>query len=142
MYLYYVCAALHLPFPRALKRNLTTLQILQIASGASSACTACPLALITSAGTLLTNVYLLISIAPAHVLSTLATVHTSLPRLFASHTDTLFFGGGPPRKAMALATYAADRATSSVPASCLQTKGAEVALHVNTAYMLVCMLRP
>ena len=35
MYLYYVCAALHLPFPRALKRNLTTLQILQIASGTS-----------------------------------------------------------------------------------------------------------
>jgi hypothetical protein len=33
MYAYYFCSALRLPFPKRLKRNLTTLQILQIASG-------------------------------------------------------------------------------------------------------------
>lgn len=36
MYAYYFTASLKLPFPKTLKRNLTTLQILQIFSGAST----------------------------------------------------------------------------------------------------------
>ncbi len=50
MYTYYFCAAMRWPFPRAVKRNLTTMQIAQIASG-----------------TLLTNLYLLITLSSAKV---------------------------------------------------------------------------
>ncbi|PWN43917.1 hypothetical protein IE81DRAFT_52273 [Ceraceosorus guamensis] len=135
MYSYYFCSAMRWPFPRALKRNLTTMQILQIASG-----------------TLLTNVYLLVRVQPARVLTALtrSQVSTLLPAsIFAARhpAPSQFFSGlvrsdpgslsTSAEKAMLLGHYAAQRALTRSSESCLQSKGAEMALHVNTMYMTV-----
>ncbi|CEH16733.1 Long chain fatty acid elongase [Ceraceosorus bombacis] len=133
MYSYYFCSAMRWPFPRALKRNLTTMQILQIASG-----------------TLLTNVYLLVRVQPARVLTALtrSQVSTLLPAsIFAARhpAPSQIFSGlvrsdpgslsTSAEKAMLLGHYAAQRALTKSSESCLQSKGAEMALHVNTMYM-------
>ncbi|PWN54503.1 hypothetical protein IE53DRAFT_1644 [Violaceomyces palustris] len=103
MYSYYLCSAMHWPFPKTLKRNLTTLQIAQIASG-----------------TVLTNLYLLTRLDPSLVARGYLYNRVS-PIWSADHNN--------------LSVYAMSRATSSDPQTCLQTVGAEVALHVNTLYM-------
>ncbi|EPQ27846.1 uncharacterized protein PFL1_04590 [Pseudozyma flocculosa PF-1] len=110
MYTYYFCSAMHWPFPKTLKRNLTTLQIAQIASG-----------------TLLTNLYLVTVLDPSLVARGLLDrgVRSSLPAVAASSR-------APSRN---LVDYALARTDTSDPSSCLQTTGAEIALNVNTAYM-------
>lgn len=125
MFLYYFFTAMHWPFPRALKRSLTTLQIAQIASG-----------------TILTNVYLLTTVQPSVVLAALNKrgIHSALPAwLFgapeAAGNSAMWFASA--NKAMDLSTYAAARAVTRPAESCLQSKGAEIALHVNTLYMTV-----
>ncbi|GAC94388.1 likely fatty acid elongase [Pseudozyma hubeiensis SY62] len=106
MYTYYFCAAMRWPFPRAVKRNLTTMQIAQIASG-----------------TFLTNLYLLTSFNPAQVV-----------KGYKAHKVSSWYqssGAGD----QSLLTHALARAASSDPSTCMQTTGAEIALHVNTMYM-------
>ncbi len=110
MYTYYFCAAMRWPFPRAVKRNLTTMQIAQIASG-----------------TLLTNLYLLITLSSAKVAAGYKANRVS---------SWLYID---PRQS--LLTHALSRAASSDPATCMQTTGAEIALHVNTMYMFVSIKR-
>ena len=108
MYTYYFCAAMRWPFPRAIKRNLTTLQIAQIASG-----------------TLLTNLYLLIKLDPSRVIDGFkANQVSSWYQPIPTRDESLFI-------------YATTRAASSDPGTCLQSTGAEIALHVNTMYMFV-----
>ncbi|TKY86306.1 hypothetical protein EX895_005131 [Sporisorium graminicola] len=103
MYTYYFCAAMRWPFPRAVKRNLTTMQIAQIASG-----------------TFLTNLYLLISLNPAKVVQGYEARKVS--SWHHARDQSLFI-------------HAINRAASSDPTTCMQTTGAEIALHVNTMYM-------
>ncbi|UZJ54945.1 hypothetical protein CBS101457_004265 [Exobasidium rhododendri] len=108
MYAYYFCSALRLPFPKTLKRNLTTLQIIQIASG-----------------TIITNLYFFQRIDPVkvHALLVQSNVHSLLPpSIFASADEC---------------TYAKARSMygTSGQHSCLERRGAAVALHVNTMYM-------
>lgn len=103
----YFCSAMHWPFPRALKRNLTTLQIAQIASG-----------------TFLTNLYLLTRLNPSLV-----------AKGFVSNGVRPWVDG--PGGRTDLLSYATARAATNDPAICLQTVGAEIALHVNTSYMFV-----
>lgn len=108
MYTYYFCAAMRWPFPRAVKRNLTTMQIAQIASG-----------------TFLTNLYLLAALNPAAVVSGYkANKVSSWFQSDAAHSQSVL-------------SHAIARAASSDPTSCMQTTGAEIALHVNTMYMFV-----
>ncbi|SOV03721.1 related to ELO1 - Elongase I [Ustilago sp. UG-2017a] len=106
MYTYYFCAAMRWPFPRAVKRNLTTMQIAQIASG-----------------TLLTNLYLLIKLDPTAVLKAYKANKVSSWFQPAATRDQLVF------------IHALARAASSEPTTCMQTTGAEIALHLNTMYM-------
>lgn len=106
MYTYYFFAAMRWPFPRAVKRNLTTMQIAQIASG-----------------TFLTNLYLVTTLHPATVIAgykanKAASWYHAVKR---DETSLLF--------------HALQRAASSDPHTCMQTTGAEIALHVNTMYM-------
>ncbi|CBQ72860.1 conserved hypothetical protein [Sporisorium reilianum SRZ2] len=103
MYTYYFCAAMRWPFPRAVKRNLTTMQIAQIASG-----------------TFLTNLYLLITLNPARVVQGYE----------ANRVSSWY-----PTREQSVFIHAINRAASSDPTSCMQTTGAEIALHVNTMYM-------
>lgn len=108
MYTYYFCAAMRWPFPRAVKRNLTTMQIAQIASG-----------------TFLTNLYLLISLNPAAVVSGCkANQVSSWYKPLAGSDQTVL-------------SHALARTASCDPTTCMQTTGAEIALHVNTMYMFV-----
>ncbi|KAN0064345.1 hypothetical protein ACQY0O_002540 [Thecaphora frezii] len=107
MYSYYFCSAMHWPFPQTLKRNLTTLQIAQIASG-----------------TFLTNLYLLIALQPVVVARGL--LEKGVYSAFATAST---------RNERDLVGYALARTNARDPASCLQTTGAEIALHVNTCYM-------
>lgn len=111
MYTYYFCAAMRWPFPRAVKRNLTTMQIAQIASG-----------------TFLTNLYLLTTLNSAKVASG-----------FKANRVSSWYDLGAMREQSVL-RHAVSRAASSDPTSCMQTTGAELALHVNTAYMFVSIL--
>ena len=108
MYTYYFCAAMRWPFPRAVKRNLTTMQIAQIASG-----------------TFLTNLYLLIHLNPSKVVD-----GYQKNKVSSWHQST---AGGDE----SVFTYAITRAATGDPRTCLQTTGAEIALHVNTMYMFV-----
>lgn len=108
MYTYYFCAAMRWPFPRAVKRNLTTMQIAQIASG-----------------TFLTNLYLLIKLNPNAVVNGYkANKVSSWFQPVATRDESLFI-------------HALGRAASTHPTTCMQTTGAEIALHVNTMYMFV-----
>lgn len=113
MYTYYFCAAMRWPFPRAVKRNLTTMQIAQIASG-----------------TLLTNLYLLIKLDPTAVLKAYKANKVSSWFQPAATRDQLVF------------IHALARAASSEPTTCMQTTGAEIALHLNTMYMFVSITAP
>ncbi|PWY96910.1 hypothetical protein BCV70DRAFT_102224 [Testicularia cyperi] len=106
MYSYYFCAAMRWPFPRAVKRNLTTLQIAQIASG-----------------TFITNLYLLVTLQPELVAAG-----------FRNNGISSLLGAGQTTDG-SIYPYAIQRAASSDPSTCLQTVGAELALHVNTSYM-------
>lgn len=113
MYTYYFCAAMRWPFPRAVKRNLTTMQIAQIASG-----------------TFLTNLYLLIKLDPTAVLNAYkANKVSSWFQPVATHDQLVFI-------------HALSRAASSEPTTCMQTTGAEIALHLNTMYMFVSITTP
>lgn len=110
MYTYYFFAAMRWPFPRAVKRNLTTMQIAQIASG-----------------TFLTNLYLIIKLNPNNVVDGYKANNVSSwyqPNATHDSDESLFI-------------HALFRAASSDPQSCMQTTGAEIALHVNTMYMFV-----
>ncbi|SPO27226.1 related to ELO1 - Elongase I [Ustilago trichophora] len=106
MYTYYFCAAMRWPFPRAVKRNLTTMQIAQIASG-----------------TFLTNLYLLIKLNPANVVDG-----------YKANKVSSWYQNNPTRDE-SLFIHALMRASSKDPSTCMQTTGAEIALHVNTMYM-------
>ncbi|PWN88930.1 hypothetical protein FA10DRAFT_302328 [Acaromyces ingoldii] len=147
MYAYYLCSAMRWPFPKALKRNLTTLQIAQIASG-----------------TLLTNVYFFLLLDPIRLAAAFARTPTStlLPAsLFASASSTSLANASAAskpwtlaarlfgRKAaaavaaadavpneMLLSTYARARLATSDASVCLDRQGAALALHANTLYMI------
>ncbi|EST04868.1 GNS1/SUR4 membrane protein [Kalmanozyma brasiliensis GHG001] len=106
MYTYYFCAAMRWPFPRAVKRNLTTMQIAQIASG-----------------TLLTNLYLLTTLNSSKVAAG-----------YKANRVSSWYQSSAMRE-QSLLRHAVSRAASSDPTSCMQTTGAEIALHVNTMYM-------
>lgn len=108
MYTYYFFAAMRWPFPRAVKRNLTTMQIAQIASG-----------------TFLTNLYLLIKLKP-----------TLVAEGYKTNKVSSWYQNNPTRDE-SLFGYALARSASSDPETCLQSIGAEIALHVNTMYMFV-----
>ncbi|SNX85371.1 related to ELO1 - Elongase I [Melanopsichium pennsylvanicum] len=106
MYTYYLFSALRLPFPRVLKRNLTTMQIAQIALG-----------------TFLTNLYLFIHLRPSRVVDGFkANRVVSWYQPNATKDESVFI-------------HALVREASNNPSSCVQTTGAELALHVNTMYM-------
>ncbi|GAK65174.1 fatty acid elongase [Moesziomyces antarcticus] len=106
MYTYYFFAAMRWPFPRAVKRNLTTMQIAQIASG-----------------TFLTNLYLITTLNPDKVVAG-----------FKANNVSSWFQQNP-AKDESIFVHALLRAASSDPHTCMQTTGAEIALHVNTMYM-------
>lgn len=108
MYTYYFFAAMRWPFPRAVKRNLTTMQIAQIASG-----------------TFLTNLYLITALNPDKVVAG-----------FKANNVSSWFQQNP-AKDESIFVHALLRAASSDPHTCMQTTGAEIALHVNTMYMFV-----
>jgi hypothetical protein len=140
MYAYYFSAALKLPFPRALKRNLTTLQILQIASG-----------------TLTVNTYYVHRLDPAKVYAALSSnsIQSSLPvGLFAgasAKTATSFLSRSLSSSPLIskrasltnasflhLSTFARQRmgyATPALRSSCIETQGSAIAIAGNTAYM-------
>ena len=113
MYTYYFCAAMRWPFPRAVKLNLTTMQIAQIASG-----------------TFLTNLYLITALNPSKVAQ-----GYKANRVTSWYSQT-------PYGDESLFKYATNRAASSDPTTCMQTTGAEIALHVNTMYMFVSVSSP
>ncbi|CAO1616475.1 unnamed protein product [Sympodiomycopsis kandeliae] len=120
MYSYYFCSAMKWPFPKTLKRNLTTLQILQISSGC-----------------FLTNLYWIATLQPAAVVTGLTKMgfNTAIkqPTAFAHsvvHSSTTTPAG------LELFQLASQRAASNLPAQCLQSSGASLALHFNTAYLL------
>lgn len=144
MYAYYFTAALKLPFPKTLKRNLTTLQILQIASG-----------------TLLVNTYYFQKLEPATVYAKLVEkgIKSALPAsIFASRGDdasvlastqsafsrALFGSSSRPVSStasgealMQLSTYAQARSLfpPSMQSSCIETTGGAAAIMGNTLYM-------
>lgn len=146
MYAYYFCAALKLPFPKTLKRNLTTLQILQIASG-----------------TLLVNMYYFLKLDPVYVYgqllenrvssilpsaifaskgkdaSLLATAQSSFSKVLfgSSSKNAALTASAAGQSLMQLSTYAQARATfpSSQRDSCIETTGSAVAIFGNTLYM-------
>ncbi|KDN37252.1 hypothetical protein K437DRAFT_259847 [Tilletiaria anomala UBC 951] len=126
MYTYYLFTALHLPFPRTLKRSLTSLQIAQIASG-----------------TLATNLYWFLRINPGAVLQGIAKRHVGSTIAAASLIVRQFFSfqESPVLQSteythLDLAHNARFRQESKSPTSCFDTTGATLALWVNTFYML------
>lgn len=144
MYAYYFCAALKLPFPKTLKRNLTTLQILQIASG-----------------TLLVNFYYFLKLDPVYVYgqllqsgvksvlpsaifasngndaSLLATAQSGISKALFGSSKSALSASAAGQSLMQLSTYAQARATfpSSQRDSCIETTGSAVAILGNTLYM-------
>ncbi|PWN19999.1 hypothetical protein BCV69DRAFT_283523 [Microstroma glucosiphilum] len=132
MYTYYLCAAMKWPFPRQLKRNLTTLQILQITSGV-----------------VITNLYWVSTLHPRSMLIGLSKlgfldavkgksadeilqhVLSVAPPLSSSSSSTSSYSPG-----RELFQSAAARASSRLPGQCLEYAGSGLALHFNTAYML------
>ncbi|KAK0534031.1 hypothetical protein OC835_002821 [Tilletia horrida] len=118
MYMYYVFAAMRWPFPRALKRSLTTLQMLQIASG-----------------TVVTNISLFLTLFPALVLKR-ATHSAALKQL-----DPLWSAQFPSPMSLAKERMVQCRGGAAGGAcQCIESRGAALALHVNTAYMLPLLL--
>lgn len=121
MYTYYFCAAMKWPFPKALKRNLTTLQILQISSGC-----------------LFTNLYWIATLNPTKVVAGLSKLGFSAaaenPTSFAQNvTSPAALTTSP---GFELFQLAAQRAATRLPGQCLESSGAALALHFNTAYLL------
>ncbi|CAD6885747.1 unnamed protein product [Tilletia laevis] len=120
MYMYYVFAAMRWPFPRALKRSLTTLQMLQIASG-----------------TIVTNISLFLTLYPGLVFKT-ASGSKLLKQLDPLWSDAypspLFISRNRALQCPAEAATALGAAGAGC--SCIESRGAALALHVNTAYML------
>lgn len=120
MYSYYFCSAMKWPFPKTLKRNLTTLQILQISSGC-----------------LLTNLYWITSLNPSAVLTGLTKLgfNTAIKQP-TSFAHSVVHASATTPTGLELFQIASERAISSFPAQCLQSSGASLALHFNTAYLL------
>ncbi|PWN36769.1 uncharacterized protein FA14DRAFT_166349 [Meira miltonrushii] len=123
MYAYYFCAALKLPFPKTLKRNLTTLQILQIASG-----------------TLLVNLYYFLKLDPVYVYGQLlgsATAQSGFSKALFGSSKSALTASAAGQSLMQLSTYAQARATfpASQRDSCIETTGSAVAILGNTLYM-------
>lgn len=120
MYSYYFCSAMKWPFPKTLKRNLTTLQIAQISSGC-----------------LLTNLYWFASLDSSAVVKGLTRIgfNTAIkqPTHFAQSAMTQSSSSAA---GLELFQIASERAASRLPAQCLQSSGASLALHFNTAYLL------
>ncbi|KAL9940375.1 hypothetical protein V8E36_001080 [Tilletia maclaganii] len=118
MYMYYVFAAMRWPFPRALKRSLTTLQMLQIASG-----------------TIVTNISLFLTLYPA-----LALRSASKSKLLRS-LDSLWSDVYPSPFSIAQnRLQQCPGGASGGACACIESRGAALALHVNTAYMLPLLL--
>ncbi|KAE8213567.1 hypothetical protein CF327_g2935 [Tilletia walkeri] len=115
MYMYYVFAAMRWPFPRALKRSLTTLQMLQIASG-----------------TIVTNISLFLTLYPSLVYKT-ASQSKLLKQLDPLWSDAY---PSPLSISQNRALQCAVGAEGGAGCSCIESRGAALALHVNTAYML------
>ena len=120
MYAYYFCSAMKLPFPKALKRNLTTLQITQISSGC-----------------LLTNLYWITVLNPTAVMSGLTKLgfNTAIKQPTLAAQNVLHIASTP-AVGLELFQLASARAASRLPGQCLESTGAAAALHFNTAYLL------
>lgn len=104
-----------LPFPRTLKRNLTTLQIAQITSGV-----------------VLTNLYWITKLDPTRVAAGLVKLGFRSSTGSASASDASWAAGSE------LLTLATARAAKVGRHSdqCLESSGASLALHFNTAYLV------
>lgn len=100
-----------LPFPRTLKRNLTTLQIAQITSGV-----------------VLTNLYWITTLNPTRVAKGLV----SLGFREYSSTSSASWTAGSELLGLATRRVAGVRNTDQ----CLESSGASLALHFNTAYLV------
>jgi uncharacterized membrane protein len=132
MYTYYLCAAMKWPFPRQLKRNLTTLQILQITSGV-----------------VITNLYWVTTLQPRSMLlglSKLGLVDAVKGKSAEEILQQVLSVASPlPISSSSTSSYspgrelfqsAAARASSRLSGQCLEYSGSGLALHFNTAYML------
>lgn len=126
MYSYYFCSAMKLPFPKALKKNLTTLQIAQISSGV-----------------VITNLYWITQLQPAKVAADLARSGFSSALkdpIGAAQTAAAAATSSSPRVSSAgleLFQLAAQRAAAPRAAErCLESSGAALALHFNTVYLV------
>lgn len=125
MYSYYFCSAMKLPFPKTLKRNLTTLQIAQITSGV-----------------VLTNLYWITRLQPTIVAAALANTGFSTaikdPSAAAAAAAASSSSSSPHSSAsIELFQLAAGRAAAARSSDlCLESDGAALALHFNTVYLV------
>ncbi|KAK0550982.1 hypothetical protein OC846_003459 [Tilletia horrida] len=112
MYMYYVFTAMRWPFPRALKRSLTTLQMLQIASG-----------------TIVTNLSLYFTLSPATVVK-----HGLLPSSPVRRFDSLWSAAYP--SPIITAIQRLKQCPTGTGCACIESRGAALSLHINTCYMI------
>ncbi|CAO1618097.1 unnamed protein product [Parajaminaea phylloscopi] len=120
MYSYYFCSAMKLPFPKTLKRNLTTLQIAQISSGV-----------------VFTNLYWIVRLKPAAVAASLARAGFSSALKDPASTLTSALTSDKTSVGSELFQLAAGRAAASQSSDrCLESDGAALALHFNTMYLI------